>query len=157
MAKKIKEEDKKYQCVDLSIKVEKFPVHQNELPMERRMKEDGSTEFYPADEYCAVRMGRYDDRYLGYEIQARKYAKDLYGNWSKGKKWETVGYLLNPSFRVHWLYRSPWLSDQLGLLITDVQNFERIMKERVMHHNEDVAARMKAWEEEKNAQKAAKV
>lgn len=156
MAKKTKEEDEKYQVIDLSLKVEKFPIHQNELPIERRMKEDGATELYPPDQYCAVRMGRYDDQWLGYEIQARQYVKDLYGNWSKGKKWEVAGYLLNPSFRVHWLKRSPWLSDQLGVLITDVQNFERIMKERVMHHNEDVAAKMKAWKEEQDAKKAAK-
>jgi hypothetical protein len=101
-------------------------------------------------------MNGFNDVYLGYVIQARQYVKDVYGNWSKSKKWEVVGYLLQPSFKAHWLKRSQWLSDQVGQLVLDVQNFERIMKERVMHHNEDVAAKMKEWKEEQDAQKAAK-
>ena len=154
--KKIKEEDEKYQVVDLSLKVEKMPIHQNEQPMERRLKQDGTTELYPPDQFYSVRMNGFNDVYLGYVIQARQYVKDIYGNWSKSKKWEVVGYLLQPSFKVHWLKRSQWLSDQVGQLVLDVQNFEAIMTERIKHHNEDVAAKMKAWKEEQDAQKDAK-
>ena len=155
--KKIKEEDEKYQVIDLSLKVEKRPVHNNDMPMEQRMKENGAVEFSPPDQFCSCRIGKYDDTWLGYEIQARQYEKDMFGSWAKGKKWTTVGYLLYPRFStVHWLARSPWLSDQLGVLMTDVQDFERIMKERILHHNEDVAAKMKAWKEEQDVQKAAK-
>lgn len=154
--KKIKEEDEKYQVVDLSLKVEKMPIHQNEQPMERRLKQDGTTELYPPDPYYSVRMNGFDDVYLGYVIQARQYVKDIYGNWGKSKKWEVVGYLLQPSFRVYWLKRSQWLSDQVGQLVLDVQNFEAVMTERIKHHHEEVAAKMKAWKEEQDAKKAAK-
>lgn len=132
MAKKKVEEG--YEAHIDRIEVARFPVHENENPMDQSMQADGTTVFTPSDPYWSVKIkGYYDDGagYSGYEVQARPYVKDGLYQWVRGKKWETVGYVKPFTFQVHWLKRSQWLSDQLGQLVKDIQAYEAVMKERI--------------------------
>ena len=132
MAKK--KVEKGYEAHIDCIEVAKFPIHENENPMDQSMQADGTTVFTPSDPYWSVRVkGYFDDGsgVSGYEVQARPYVKDGLYQWTRGKKWETVGYVKPFTFQVYWLKRSQWLSDHLGQLIVDIQNYERVMKERI--------------------------
>ena len=131
---KRKKIDPKYAVKDDSIKVERFPIHNNETPMVQSISEDGKVEFHPADPFCSVRIkGYFDDGsgYSGYEVMARMYEKDGLFQWVRGKKWDLVGYIKPYTFQVQWLKRSQWLSDQVGVLVKDIQDYESVMKERI--------------------------
>ena len=126
--------DPKFAVKDTSIKVERFPVHYNDVPMTQSIKDDGTIEYAPSDPFCAVRIrGYFDDGkgYSGYEILGKRYEKDGLYQWIRGKKSETVGYIKPYTFQVQWLCRSQWLADQIGVLVRDIQNYETIMKERI--------------------------
>ena len=134
MAKKKKVEEK-FSVKDTSLKVEKFPIHHNETPMESKTGEDGKVVYTPSDPFCGVKIrGYFDDGkgYSGYEVMVQRYEKHDQTQWVRGKKWELAGYVKPFTFQVMWLLRSQWLSDMLGVLVKDIQNYEAVMKERIM-------------------------
>jgi hypothetical protein len=125
--------DPKFAVKDDSIKVEKFPSHDNETPMNQTMKDDGTIEYTPTDPFCSVKIkGYYNDGSIsGYEIVAKRYEKRDLVQWEKSKKWELVGYITPFSFHVRWTNQSPWLGTQVGQLVRDIQAYEAVMKERI--------------------------
>ena len=135
MSKKKEKVNPLFAVKDTSLKVEKFPIHHNENKMVATITDDGKTVYNPPDPFCGVRIkGYFDDGkgYSGYEVMAQRYERIDGLQWVRGKKWELAGYVKPFTFQVSWMLRSPWLSDMLGVLIRDIQNYESVMKERIM-------------------------
>ena len=131
-----KKVDPKFAVKDDRLKVERFPVHYNETPMAQNIRDDGQVEYLPSDPFCAVKIkGYFDDGsgYSGYEVMAKRYEKEGILQWIKGKKWELVGYVKPFTFQTQWLQRSQWLAEQIGVLVRDIQDYEAVMKERIIN------------------------
>lgn len=132
-----KKVDERFAVKDDSLKVEKFPVHHNELPW-RTVPTSDSVMLHaiPPDTYCKVKIkGYFDDGsgYSGYEIVACRYVDAGCRQWKKGNKWELIGYIKPRTFKIEWIsmQRSQWISDQIGTLVKDIQAFEDVMKKRI--------------------------
>ena len=112
---------------DFPVEVEAFPIHRNSLQAEGTPS--------PTDAFCSVRLnGYYSDSAgnSGYEIVAKRWTRKGM-QWERGRKWEVVGYL-HPSssaYRPIWLCRSAWLNSLVESLITDIREYEAIMKARL--------------------------
>ena len=122
-----------YEVVDNRPPPLKFPIHENEAGMESSIGPDGSIVYEPSDPFCSIRVKEFvsTDRIYAWVIEGRRYIKDVNNQWTRGKKWEVVGYISPYTYQMQFLARSNFINENIGPLVRDIQEHERIMKERI--------------------------